>query len=182
MNPWVAFENQTIYIRADGSVDPTGAPILRRGDLYTIVYSMVSGSDGIIIERHSIIIDGNGSAILGLPGARSVGIRLSDNNDVTIKNLEITGFDYGVQLGDCYNCTLESCNIAESHEYGVLVIDPLSVFANNTLHDCNITGAIHLAGVVLASSSILFHRTTSWMTVVESGSLIHRATRLLKTT
>ena len=49
--PWVPYENGTIYISDDGSVDPSGAPILRKGDLYTLTSNITSGADGILVEK-----------------------------------------------------------------------------------------------------------------------------------
>lgn len=55
-------ENNTIYIRQDGTVDPSTAPIQRNGDVYTFKGD-ISGS--IIVERNNVVIDGAGFTLRG---------------------------------------------------------------------------------------------------------------------
>jgi hypothetical protein len=47
----------TIYIRADGSIDPQTVPIQRDGDIYNFTNN-ITGS--IWVERSNIIVDGSG--------------------------------------------------------------------------------------------------------------------------
>jgi hypothetical protein len=63
--------NGTIYIRADGSIDPPQAPIQRNGDIYTLTSNITSGNDGIIIERNNMTLDGAGYTVQGI-GARAL--------------------------------------------------------------------------------------------------------------
>lgn len=49
--------NGTVYIHADGSIDPSTAPIQKNGNLYMLTGDIVSDGDGIIIERSSILIE-----------------------------------------------------------------------------------------------------------------------------
>ncbi len=55
-------EENTIYIRPDGSIDPSTTPIIHDGDIYTFGED-ISGS--IIIERDSVVIDGAGYTLSG---------------------------------------------------------------------------------------------------------------------
>jgi parallel beta-helix repeat protein len=84
----------TIYIRADGSVDPPGEAIQRNGDLYTFTSSI---SDSIAVERDSIVIDGNGYSLWG--SGVGTGISLAGRENVTVKNMQIKNFAYGISLG-----------------------------------------------------------------------------------
>lgn len=63
----------TIYIRADGSIDPTTAPIQRNGDMYTLTDNITSDFDGIMIERNNMTLDGAGYTVEG--GGRRKGKR-----------------------------------------------------------------------------------------------------------
>ena len=85
----------SIYIRADGSVDPTTAPIYREGDHYTLIGNVVSDLDGIIIEKDNVTIDGSGYTIQGT-GYYYTGITISYRNNVTIENARITNFNTGI--------------------------------------------------------------------------------------
>jgi len=51
----------TVYIRADGRVDPPDAPIKRDGNVYTLTDYIGSSANGIVIERDNIVLDGAGS-------------------------------------------------------------------------------------------------------------------------
>ncbi len=85
-----------IYIRADGSIDPPDTPIQRDGNIYTLTGSITSDTDGIVVERSNIIIDGNGHLV---QGSRSgYGFTLSGVSNVTIKNTNIKGFVHGIYL------------------------------------------------------------------------------------
>jgi hypothetical protein len=53
----------TIYIRADGSIDPSTAPIQRNGDTYTLTDNIFQSdiyATTIVIERDNIVFDGAG--------------------------------------------------------------------------------------------------------------------------
>jgi len=85
----------TIYIRADGSVDPPTAPIQRDGDIYTFTGSIY---EEIVVQRNNIVIDGNGCTLQGTEAYDSKGIDLAERTNVKIVNLEIKGFCFGIWL------------------------------------------------------------------------------------
>jgi len=83
-----------IYIRADGTVDPSTAPIL---SIDNVTYTFSDDIfDEIVIERGNIIIDGNGSLLQGSGGPSSIGFYFSGVDNVTIRNTNITQFHSGV--------------------------------------------------------------------------------------
>jgi parallel beta-helix repeat protein len=114
MNPWVPYENGTIYICADGSVDPSGAPILREGDLYTLTSNISSNADGIVIERDNILVDGAGQTLEGTQASAN-GIQLTGGSNVTIENIEITAFQYGIWLVSSFNDSISGNNITNNN-------------------------------------------------------------------
>jgi len=83
--------NGTIYIRADGSIDPPTAPIQRNGDVYILTDNILTDTNGIVIERNNMTLDGQGYTLQG-PQFCLKGIDLSGRNNITIKNIEIIGF------------------------------------------------------------------------------------------
>lgn len=98
---WIVKAENTIYIRADGSVEGTDK-IHQDGNVYTFLENVSidgSGVDGIIVERDNIVIDGADYA-LQLTGdmKSSRGITLMERTNVTIKNLQILNFNFGIQL------------------------------------------------------------------------------------
>jgi parallel beta-helix repeat protein len=124
MRPHVSFENQTIYIRADGNVDPTGAPIQRNGDVYTLTGNITSDTDGIVVERNNIVIDGNGYAVQGNNNTtvRGNGLNLTDINNVTIKNTVIENFQNGIWLYSSSNNSITENNITNNVVVGIELI------------------------------------------------------------
>ncbi len=91
-----------IYIKADGSIDPSTANIT---SLDNITYTLTGNiNDSIVVQRTNITIDGNGYTVKG-PGSvmyyagvhiEYVSSSVSDN--VTVKNVTITGFGVGISL------------------------------------------------------------------------------------
>jgi parallel beta-helix repeat protein len=112
MAPFVPFDNQTIYINADGRVDPSGAPILRNGDLYTLTGNINSISDGIVIEKDNIVLDGAGFTVQG--NGTGNGIDLSGRENVTVRNTQITAFECCIYLDYCSNSSISGNNITNS--------------------------------------------------------------------
>jgi parallel beta-helix repeat protein len=86
--------DSSTYILADGQINPPNNSIQRKGDLYIFTGNV---SDGIVVEKNSIILDGNGYALTG--SGDGIGISLSGRENVTIKNLQIQNFAYGISFG-----------------------------------------------------------------------------------
>ena len=56
--------SNAIYIRQDGSVDPSTVPIQRSGDIYTLTGNIAGN---ITVQKYNIVIDGAGYTLQG-PG------------------------------------------------------------------------------------------------------------------
>jgi parallel beta-helix repeat protein len=97
----------TIYIRADGSIDPADATISTLDNVtYTLTENISSNADGIRIERDDIILDGAGHTVSGI-GTVGVGIILYNRRNVTIMNLVVKAFSYdGITLVNCSKNTI----------------------------------------------------------------------------
>jgi parallel beta-helix repeat protein len=101
-NTRIVLAGDTIYIRADG-IDPPTAPISRVGNVYTFTANIY---ESIVIEKDNIIVNGNGYTLQGTPP--SYGFKLTNRNNVTIRNVFITGFRYGIFLKSSSNCIIDS--------------------------------------------------------------------------
>jgi len=104
IKPAMAWEG-TVYLRADGSVDPSEAPILTTDNVtYTLtatIHTEEYGGDGIVIERSNIILEGAGYGVQG-PHYADYGIRLSYVNNVTVRNMNrIEDYETGIGLYRC---------------------------------------------------------------------------------
>jgi parallel beta-helix repeat protein len=110
----------TIYIRADGSIDPPTAPIQRNGTLYTLTGNVTIDVDGIVIEKNNATLDGAGYTIQGTGVYYgSVGVNMSSIGSVIVKNMNIKGFYYGINLYSVTNCTITGNNITNNNQFGI---------------------------------------------------------------
>ena len=136
----------TIYIRADGSVDPPTAPIQRDGDIYTLTGNITSDTDGIVVERDNIVVDGLGYTVQGTDVGS--GIRLFFRSNVTIKNMRVIAFYSGIDLGYSLNNAVSNNNITNNSE-GIYLHDYCD---SNTIANNTIESSIYI-GVELTLSS-----------------------------
>jgi hypothetical protein len=91
----------TVYIRADGSIEPPDAPVTTYDNItYKLTDDIVSYGDGIIVQRNNVIVNGAGHTVQGLESWETKGIDLSGRVNVTVSNLTVTGFCYGVWLSN----------------------------------------------------------------------------------
>ena len=131
----------TIYVRSDGSVDPATAPIQRIGNTYTFTENIY---DEIVVERDNIVVDGAGYT---LQGTRSgTGLDLSERTNVTIRNMEIREFLYGVYLYSSLSNSLSGNNMT-NNSYGIR----LRYSSNNNVSGNNIKNSFY--GIWLSGSS-----------------------------
>jgi len=99
----------TIYVRADGSVDPPTANIT---SLDNVTYAFTGNNyDSIVVERSDIVIDGNGYILEGSGNMGTKGFYLYAIKNVTIKRINIKGFTTGVYLDSSSNNTISGNNI-----------------------------------------------------------------------
>lgn len=111
---------ETIYIRNDGSVDPPNMPIINvANSTYTFTDDILVGADGIVVERDNVVIDGNGHTLEGprMPdrgGPQYEGVNLTGRRNVTVKNMQVTGFHRGFGLLSCLNISIRENNIVSN--------------------------------------------------------------------
>ena len=129
----------TIYIRANGSIDPPTAPI---STIDNVTYTITGNINGfIVIERDNMVIDGAGYTVQGSGGGN--GIDLSYRKNATIKNFNINEFDRGIDLVHSSNNVIFGNNIIYHWTFwnqanvGGIVLDHSS---NNSAFGNNITG------------------------------------------
>jgi parallel beta-helix repeat protein len=103
----------TVYILADGSIDPPDAPITTSDNItYLLTDNITSFGDGIIIERDDIIIDGAGYKLQG--SQSGVGFSLCGRNNVTIKNTHIQNFQVGISISFSSNIGIVENNVTNN--------------------------------------------------------------------
>jgi parallel beta-helix repeat protein len=120
--------NGAIYIRADGSVEGTDK-IQREGNVYTFTDDIF---DSMVVEKDDIMVDGADYSLQGT--GIGAGINLMERSNVTVKNIKISNFFYGIYLNSSLNNSLSNNNV-KTNFYGIYLSDS----SNNTIIDCNIT-------------------------------------------
>jgi len=120
--------NGTIYIRADGRIEGTSM-IQRNGNVYTFTGNI---NDPVVVERDNVVVDGSDYGLQGT--GIGTGINLMERTNVTVKNIEISDFFYGIYLNFSLNNSLSSNNV-RGNFCGIY----LSASSNNTIIGSNIT-------------------------------------------
>lgn len=141
-NIQAAIASETIYIRADGNVDPPTAPIQRSLDVYTFTDD-ITGS--VVIEKDSIVVNGEDHTLQGT--GSEIGIYLSQRTNVTIQDMKIKTFDNAFYLLSSNHVTIFATTISDSS-----AAIWLSDSSNNSISENNITANV-LEGIYLLSSS-----------------------------
>jgi len=141
----VAVASGTIYIRADGSIDPPTAPIQRYGDTYLLTGDIFSESSGIHIYRDNMTLDGAGHTLLGANAINHYGIYMYQRRNVTARNLTISSFVIGIYVYESANIDITGNTITNGSD-GVKLMGS----SNTSLNGNNITN--NQEGVVLVYS------------------------------
>lgn len=128
---------QTYYIRADGSVEPSAGYISSVDNVTYILSGNIYGS--IVVERDNIMVDGTGYRLQGNGTGR--GIDLTGTSNVTIKNMEIRAFNSGIWLQESSNASLLE-NIIANNSYGVWVYASGNVLSGNTIANNSDSGVV----------------------------------------
>jgi parallel beta-helix repeat protein len=137
----------SIYIKADGTIEPSTAPILNvANSMYKFTDNIY---DPVVIERSNIVVDGQDYKLSGSGSPGNRGIDLSGRGNVTIKNMEITTFDYGIYLDGSSNNTITLVNMSASNYNGIYLIGS----ANSNRIIGNKIVASRAEGIYLTNSS-----------------------------
>jgi len=105
----------TIYIRADGSVEGTDK-IQRDGNAYTFTDNIYNE---IVVERDNIVVDGAGYAVQGAGAWDSKGICLSGRINVTIRDMKIRAFYYGIRHNESSSNNISGNSITNNEKSGI---------------------------------------------------------------
>ena len=145
LNTETVSANGTIIICEDGGIDPPDAPISSADNVTYILTADINES--IDVMRSNIIIDGMGYSVEGTGGGTGIGLLHSGMKNVTIKNVEVKGFFYGIELYESSNNSLSGNNITANSGGGIF----LTGSSNNTISGNNIINCSD--GIFLGSYS-----------------------------
>ncbi|MEM4713499.1 MAG: C25 family cysteine peptidase [Candidatus Bathyarchaeia archaeon] len=148
---------QPIYIRADGSIEPSTEYIERDGNVYTLTGNIAAEGDIIVIEKDNIVLDGAGYTIQGLVGKYGAGIRLIERSNVTIRNIVITNCLYGIYFELTNRSVISGCT-AQGNTHGIFLYKS----SNNKLTGNSLTSNSYgIAFMFLSNNNIVYE---NWIT------------------
>ncbi|MGF3521829.1 MAG: NosD domain-containing protein [Candidatus Bathyarchaeia archaeon] len=128
-----------IYLRSDGSIDPSTAPLQRVGDIYKLASNI---NNTIEVQRSNIVIDGNGFTItnptvtitqdLMIPIGWLPGISLLGVSNVTIFNVTLQNCITGIRVENSTDIMLNR-NAIKGGIVGIAVFSStgISIINNN---------------------------------------------------
>jgi len=137
----------TVYIRADGSIEPEGTPI---STVDNVTYTFTGNvSYRIVVERDNITIDGNGYFLQGpgQGGGIQYSMTLTGRRYVTVTNMKIISGNMGISLQGSSNNTINGNSIT-NHVGGIF----LQGSSNNIISRNNLTA--NSAGGILMDKSV----------------------------
>ena len=133
-----------IVINADGTVTPETNMIRITGNIYTLTGNIDGYS--IVIARSNIVFDGSGFSINATSGD-SPGLKMSNVNGVTIRDVNIYGRYTSVQVYICSNCQFVGVNA----DMGLSLSDDCN---SNTITKCTMQ-LLYIGRVFGANNNIV---------------------------
>jgi hypothetical protein len=121
----------TIYIRNNGSVEPSAMPIQKVGNAFFLTGNLEKSM--IVVEKDNIIIDGNGFTLNGYSDNLGPAIYVPNRNNVTIQNIAINQSFRGIWLERTTNCIVTKTRIFCSPAIAVRSSFDNQVFGNDIL-------------------------------------------------
>jgi parallel beta-helix repeat protein len=145
---------QTVYIKADGSITPVGAPIVTSDN---ITYSFTGDVtyptySGIVVQRSNIVIDGKGYTVQGNqanPMSSGIGLNLTNINNAAIKNVNVKSFMAGIVLISSSTNSINGNNITANQIMGIV----LGYSSTNSINGNNVTSNGYGISLVFSSTN-----------------------------
>jgi len=166
-----ARSSDTIYIRANGAVDPPSAPI---SSVDNITYTFSDNIyEEIVVERSNITVDGNGFMLQGAgePDSRGIWVYFFVDN-VTIQNMNIEGFHAGIYLTDNDDCVVRGNNVRNNTVFGIYVHHShYGHFCDNNI--TNNGDGLHMVSSVLNNTFVRNNIASNDDGVILSGGYMH---------
>lgn len=158
----------TIYIRADGSVEGTDK-IQRNGNVYTFTDNIY---DSLIVERDNIVVDGAGYSIEEAHASltqspEGIGILLDSRSNVTVSDVAIQYFMYGICINSSSDNCIINCNITNNSK-GIFIKHS----SHNKVRESQITNNIDIGIYVFESSDTNIRNNTIENNINDGISLV----------
>ena len=145
-----------IYIRNNGSIEPSTAPLHREGNIYLLTNNI---HDTIDIQRPNTIINGNGFTLtnpavntegLMMPIGWLPGIRVTNVDNVTIMNILFENCITGVRVENASEITINQ-NMMQETRTGIAVLSSSQI--NITGNDITLLNQTFATGIQFLPSN-----------------------------
>ena len=156
-----------IRIKPDGSVEGTKS-IRNEGGTYVLTAD-IDNPLGIIVERDSIIIDGAGNTLQS--EGTGNGIEIMYRSNVTVKNIRVVGFEYGIILDGSINCGVSQSTLESNGFGGILVYRSTgAILEGNTIVKNGDSGVQieRTSGITFIGNDINANRVGVWANEAEN--------------
>ncbi len=177
------FVGQTIYLKADGSIEPSNAPIDVHGNTYTLTGDIQCPPAGycISIERSDVLLDGDGYTIEGWPsenGQSGAGYAIYAGflSNIEIRNITIKGCANGIEVQsvsgvNIHNTTIDGKTAREGSEpvgLDVMYCDGATIDQNSFLN--NYMGILVQSSNCTITNNQIMYNTGGGVTLSGSGN------------
>jgi len=163
----------TVYIRADGSIDPPDAPIITDDYVtYTFTGNITSTADGIVVEKDNIIIKGEMFTLKGSNHAFSKGVILYGMSNVTVENVKIEAFHFGIYLDSSLANIVSGCIITHNYNGIWLVYSSNNSIIKNFIANTGLGICLENSHMNTISGNIIVESRTGVYLVYSSRNII----------
>jgi parallel beta-helix repeat protein len=167
----------TVFIRADGSVDPSSSPLQRNGTLYTLTGNISSDYEAIVIEKDGVVVDGAGFTVQGLGSIYSVGVQIEGRLNVTVRRMRVEALEYGIVVDSSSDVDLIE-NVVAGNLVGVLFqASTFNGILSNTITDNSDGVELHASLNNSISSNFFQGNTRAGLSLCSSqnNSIVHNS-------
>jgi len=166
----------TVYIRPDGSVEPSNAPITTTDKHYYKLTGNLLGS--IVIERSGVVIDGGGHALVGRVKqgfSNDMGLVVLASN-VLITGFRIYNFSKALLIANTTSVEVSKCTVIDNWE-GVRITSSNNVLIhNNTMKDNAPSIRLDNSTYVEARENVIEGKGAGVIIIRSSNAYIHENT------
>jgi parallel beta-helix repeat protein len=121
------------YIQSDGSINPSSAPISRKGNVYTLTGDL--NGTVLDIQRSNAVFNGAGFSIPGV--GYDYAVLLTGVTNMTVTNFTINGRNVAIHLNASSYCTITGNSIIDA-SYGIWLTDQSNgnAISGNSMNSC----------------------------------------------
>ena len=111
----VKYVSINVYSDDENLIEPVPGMIITENVKFKPGEYVFTGNEGIIIGADNIVVDGNGAVIRHNGGFGGTGIYLEGRKNVTIKNINVHGFNIGICVNGGENLLIEYCDFSDNY-------------------------------------------------------------------